>query len=90
MMKVIERTEGHYEAHEVEFGTVYRWCPECVVVECECGERVVLTGSETTCEWCGADHAAAIREELAARQLADEAAHPWRYAGDREESGVPW
>jgi hypothetical protein len=23
----IERTEGHYEAQEVEFGRVYRWYP---------------------------------------------------------------
>ena len=25
VMRVIERTEGHYEAQDVEFGTVYRW-----------------------------------------------------------------
>ena len=88
-MQVIERTEGHYDAHEVEFGTVYKWCPECVVVECDCGERPTLSGLVTTCGWCGADHATVIREELDARQLEDEAVHPWRYAGEREDTGLP-
>jgi hypothetical protein len=41
--KVTKRTEGHYEAQEVEFGTVYKWCPECLVVACECGEKMTLT-----------------------------------------------
>jgi len=66
-MEVIERTEGRYDAHEVEFGTVYRWCLECVVVECDYGERAILTVSTTTCGECGADHAAAVQEELNAR-----------------------
>lgn len=88
-MQVIERTEGHYDVEEVEFGTLYRWCPQCVVVECDCGERLTLTRSETTCERCGVDHAPIVREELATRQLEDELAHPWRYAGDREDSGMP-
>jgi hypothetical protein len=87
-MQVIERTEGHYEVQEVEFGTVYRWCPECVVVECDCGERLTLTRSESTrsestCPECGADHAAIIREDLATRRVGDETIHPWHYAGDR-------
>ena len=82
-MQVIERTEGHYDVEEVEFGTVYRWCPECVVIECDCGERPTLTRLETTCGGCGADHATPVREELDAQQLEDETAHPWRYAGHR-------
>jgi hypothetical protein len=32
-MEVIERTKGHYDVQEVQFGTVYKWCPERVVVE---------------------------------------------------------
>ncbi len=88
-MQVIERTEGHYDVQEVGFGTLYRWCPECVVVECNCGERLTLTSSESACEWCGLDHATSVHRELAARQLRDEIAHPWRYAGDREGDGVP-
>ena len=33
MLEVIERAEGRYDAREVEFGTVYRRCPEGVVAE---------------------------------------------------------
>ena len=36
---------------EVEFGRVYKWCPEYVVIECDCGERLSLTGSTTVCKW---------------------------------------
>jgi hypothetical protein len=89
VVRVIERTEAHYDVREVEFGMVYRWCPECVVIECECGERPTLTGSITTCE-CGADHTDLVNKELAARRLEEEAAHPWRYAGDRENAGIPY
>jgi hypothetical protein len=89
-MQVIERTEGHYDVEEVQFGTVYRWCPECVVVECDCGERLTLTPSQSTCPECAVNHGPIVREELAARQLEDELAHPWRYyAGDRKDVGLP-
>jgi hypothetical protein len=88
-MQVIKCTEGHYDVQEVEFGTVYRWCPECVVVECDCGERPTLTRSESTCPECGANHAAIIREELAARRVGDETRHPWHYAGERQDVGLP-
>ncbi len=47
MVEVIERIEERYDTYEVEFGTVYRWCPGCVVVECDCGERSILTASMT-------------------------------------------
>ena len=88
-MQVIERTEGHYDVEEVEFGRLYRWCPQCVVVECDCGERLTLTRSETTCERCGADHATSVRRELAACQPREEIVHPWRYGGEREGGEVP-
>ena len=88
-MQVIERTEGHYDVQEVQFGTVYRWCPECVVVECDCGERLTLTYSESTCPECGADHVAIIWEELSARRVGDETIHPWHYAEDRQDVGLP-
>jgi hypothetical protein len=90
MAIILERTEGHYEAQDVEFGRVYRWCPGCVVVECDCGQRMFLTGSMTACRWCGTDHAALVREEEVSRQqLEDEVLHPWRYARDREDAGIP-
>ena len=88
-MEVIERVAGHYEAQDVEFGRVYRWCPECVVVECDCGERQVFDCSSTVCE-CGMDHVDYIREELSTRRLGDEELHPWRYARDREGAGLPY
>lgn len=61
MVRVIERTEAHYQTHEAKYGKVYRWCPEGVLVECDCGERLTLTSSTESCE-CGADYAAIIHE----------------------------
>src|SRR4051794_4464868 len=55
-MAVVECTEGRYEAHNGEFGKIYRWCPECLLVKCDCGETTTLDDSYTTCVWCGADH----------------------------------
>jgi hypothetical protein len=63
MTTVIEHTEGHYEVQRTSYGEAYVWCPECVVVECDCGERPVLTAAETVCH-CGTDHATLIRDEL--------------------------
>ncbi len=88
--KVLEHLEGHYETHDVPFGKVYRWRPECVVIKCVCGEELTLTGSRTACE-CGVDHANICREELACRQPKDEAAlHPWRFWHSSEGSGIPY
>ena len=85
-----EHTEAHYDVQEVEMGQVYTWRPESVMVECGCGERLILTASTTTCDGCGADHGAAVREELDGGRSGDEAAHPWRYAEDREDAGLPY
>lgn len=88
MATVIERSGGRYDVQEVEFGRVYRWCPECVVIECDCGEMTILTPSEAIC-WCGADHIALIRGELD-RRSGDEELHPWRYAKEREGASLPY
>ncbi len=85
-----EHTEAHYDVQEVEMGQVYTWRPESIAVECDCGERLSLTASNTTCGGCGADHESATREGLDAGRSGDEAAHPWRYAEDREDSGLPY
>ena len=89
MSTVIERTQGHYEVQETSYGEAYVWCPECVVVECDCGERPVLSASQSTCG-CGADHAALIGEELASRRSSEEGSHPlddeyreWRREQDK-------
>src|SRR3712207_8536979 len=44
---VIECTEGHYEVQRTSYGEAYVWCPECVVVECDCGQRPVLSASRS-------------------------------------------
>ena len=87
MAVILERTEGHYDVQEVEFGMVYRWCPESVVVECDCGERPTLTASAPTCAACGVDHAAAVSEGLEGERLEDKAAHPWSYTEGRGDAG---
>jgi hypothetical protein len=87
--EVIERIEGYYEAQEVPFGVVYQWHPGYLLIECGCGERLALTCFISTCSKCGADHAAVAQEELAGQCSEDEAHHPWRYAGKREELGLP-
>ena len=92
MLTMVERVEGHYEVQDVGFGQVYRWCPECIVVECDCGERLSLTGSTTVCSWCGAAHTDIVQEEqdIKGQLLRDEDLHPWRYAGDRKDIGIPF
>jgi hypothetical protein len=71
-------------------GRVYPWRPESIVVECDCGERPTLTASATTCDRCGTDHEAVIREGLDGEWLGDEAVHPWRYWRTSKNSGLPF
>jgi len=75
-VKVIECAKGGYEVQDAPFGKVYKWCPENVVVECECRERLTLTSLETTCGCCRADYRLPVQEELDVHQLEDEARHP--------------
>lgn len=75
-MRIIERVAGHYEARDAAgFNRVYRWHPQSVVTECECGRRASfrrldLIGSVAACE-CGAD-TARIREELVIELLEED------------------
>jgi hypothetical protein len=78
MTSVIECTGGHFEVQRTSYGEAYVWCPVCVVVRCVCGERSVLSASETICS-CGADHAALGRKVLASQS----AQHPWDTEYDR-------
>jgi hypothetical protein len=81
--KVVGRVEACYDVEEVEYGKVYRWQPETLVVECECGQETAITPSEDTCQKCGAEHAELIREDLANRQSQNDGdVYPWRYSGD--------
>ncbi len=88
--KVIERARSRYEVEDVEYGKVYKWQPETVVVECTCGEKVSLTDSETACKECGAEHTRLVRENVPNLQpQGDEDIHPWRYAvADDEGNGA--
>ncbi len=95
--KIIERARAGNEIEEVEYGKVYTWCPESIVIECECGEETALTQSETAltqsetdCEECGAEHSGIVREDLSDRQpQGDEDVHPWRYySRDGEDDGA--
>jgi hypothetical protein len=85
----VECVEGHYEVQEVEFGKVYTWRSESVIVECDCGERSSLTHLDTICKRCGADHTLGVQEALDHQGMEEEDAHPWRYAGGREGAGLP-
>jgi hypothetical protein len=84
MAAVIEYIDGHYEVHKTSYGEDYIWCHGCVVVECDCGERSVLSASETVCD-CGTDHAALINEVLSSQRephLWDAEDHKWRRKED--------
>jgi hypothetical protein len=79
--KVIECVQAHYEVQNVEMGKVYRWHPESIVVECECGETVTLTAQKNACRECGADQRAIVKVVLGARpeeEEEEEVEHPWR------------
>jgi hypothetical protein len=76
MTMVIDHIEKHYETQSMSYGQAYVWCPECVVVECDCGETLILTASDSVCR-CGTDHEALVRRNAAVGQPLDETLHPW-------------
>ena len=79
MTAVIGRAEGHYERQSMSYGQAYVWRAECVVVECDCGERLLLGACKSVCS-CGTDHGALMRKVLASRR----APHPWEDRAWRE------
>ena len=76
-----KRVEGHYERREIPFGRTYEWHPGYVVLECDCGERLTITGtSATTCCRCGADHSAVARDIQGRKgRLGDNVTRPWHH-----------
>jgi hypothetical protein len=75
--KVVERVDARYEVQDVEFGKVYKWRPESVVLECECGEEPSLTASKSACPECGADYRDILEGVLDAHPE-DKVDRPWR------------
>jgi hypothetical protein len=74
--QIIERVEAHYEVQEVAMGTVYRWCPESVVIECDCEQTFTTeVAVVASCPRCGAEHAGVPHRELGGKPLAEEEAH---------------
>ena len=74
----------------MEFGKVYRWRPESILIECVCGKTTTLTASTTVCEECGVEHTGLIREALPDRRLGEEDLHPWRYAKESADDLLLW
>jgi hypothetical protein len=74
--QVIERIEAHYEVQEVEMGTLYRWCPESVAIECDCGQSFSAEGAKAaSCPRCGAEHTGLARELGDKKPLTEEEAY---------------
>jgi hypothetical protein len=71
VVKIIERVEGRYEVQDVEFGKVYKWRPESVVIECDCEQRFTTEGNmvASSCPRCGAEHTAGVARELEGKPL---------------------
>jgi hypothetical protein len=81
MARILRRIEAHYENREVPFGKIYEWHAPSVALECDCGERLVLsaTGTATTCR-CGADLSAFVPDLRGwESRLPDKLVHPWFY-----------
>jgi len=89
-VQLIERIEEHYEVQEVPFGRIYTWCPECLIVECDCGESLTfqmsaLTDSAVVCE-CGTDLTTSIQVKLQGHLQEPQGQVPEDY----ETSHHPW
>jgi hypothetical protein len=82
MVQIVEHVQAHYESREMPFATTYEWHPAYVALECECGEKVILsaTNTITTCGRCGADLGTFVNEirEREGR-LPHKLTHPWFY-----------
>ena len=105
MAQIIERVEAHYESSEMPFGKVYEWHPTYIAIECDCGEKLILTATSTitTCPRCGADLGAIVHDIQEEREggLPEDLTHPWSYdakvrAGQHQQDeaaypeGSPW
>jgi hypothetical protein len=77
--QIIERVEGHYEVQAFEMGTVYIWCPESLVIECDCEQTFTTEGDMVaSCPRCDAEHTGVAREQEGKPLTEDEAYRPVR------------
>ena len=65
----------------MEMGKLHRWCPESVIVECECGAKQALTASRTTCGKDRVDHTSIV-EQLVEARCEDKVDHPLLFFHD--------
>ncbi len=89
MSRIEKATPAHYESHEVPFGRSYEWHPEQIMVECDCGQKLLLTGTSNlpSCPECGLDYGSLVHEirRREKRRLRDEDEHPWQYDDQGQE-----
>ena len=104
MVQIVEHVQAHYEVREVPFGKTYKWHPAHITLECDCGERSILSATSTviTCRGCGADLGGFVHDiKEGEGYLPDRLMHPWFYdtqAGRRQRlrdeaaypDGSPW
>jgi hypothetical protein len=83
MARIIKATPAHYETHEVPFGKSYEGHPEYILLECDCGQKLILSGTSNlpSCPECGADYGSLVQEIRLRekRQLCGEVEYPWLY-----------
>ena len=88
MTRNIENIEAHYETREVPFGRSYEWHPEYIIVECDCGQKLLITGTSNlpTCPECGVDYSSLVRDiRRRESRLGDEDERPWHYDEPSQE-----
>jgi len=89
MSRTEKATPAHYESHEVPFGRSYEWHPEQIIVECDCGQKLLLAGTSNlpSCPECGLDYGSLVHEirRREKRRLRDEDEHPWQYDDQGQE-----
>ena len=89
MSRIEKATPAHYESHEVPFGRSYEWHPEQIIVKCDCGQKLLLTGTSNlpSCPECGLDYGSLVHEirRREKRRLRDEDEHPWQYDDQGQE-----
>jgi hypothetical protein len=75
-LQIVERTAGHYEVQDVEWGKVFMWVPGNTLIECDCGQSFTAEGATAaSCPRCDADHTGVASRGLGGKPLAEEEAY---------------